>query len=297
MGSSAMMVGMMSNMDSGTGTSEHYVTRYVAGDIESVRLRLIDAVEGMEYRVVTENPLLAKRGARCGGQWGCSANVLDYPTTLTIGLKQVGRNSTRVTFDYDVKNPFVTKGDKYVLTREAEAMIAIATRRAIASSCAACGSEIVGDSRFCRQCGAPTENTKPAELDVLRLTAGAQVGYQWSILGVIFLLVALLIPLFLFFKSYPDPERFMRAVRVIYLLCSVFGGLGLWGLFAGIRRLGKALKPTSVEEPVGLPRLKTAPRTNELPPISEDSIPVSSSVVEGTTDLLPAERRRSSSTT
>jgi hypothetical protein len=288
---------MMSSMDSGTGTSEHYVTRYVVGDIESVRLRLIDAVESMGYRVVTENPLLAKRGARGGGQWGCSADVLDYPTTLTIGLKSVARNSTRVTFDYEIKHPFVTKGDKYVLTREAEALIAIATRRAIAASCAACGSEIVGDSRFCRQCGAPTENTKPAELDVLRLTAGAQIGYQWSILGFIFLLVALLLPLFLFFKSYPDPERFARAVRVIIILCSTFGGLGMWGLLSGIRRLHKTLKPTSVEEPVGLPRVKTAPRTNELPPITEESVPVSSSVVEGTTDLLPAERRRTTSTT
>jgi rRNA maturation endonuclease Nob1 len=284
-------------MDSGTGTSEHYVTRYVAGDIESVRLRLVDAVESMGYRIITESPMLAKRGARSGGQWGCSADILDYPTTLTIGLKSVGRNSTRVTFDYEVKNPFVTKGDKYVLTREAEALIAIATRRAIATSCAACGSEIVGDSRFCRQCGAPTENAKPAELEVLRLTAGAQVGYQWSILGFIFLLVALLLPLILFFKSSSDPERFMRAVRVIMILCATFGGLGMWGLLSGIRRLGRTLKPTSVEEPVGLSRLKTAPRTNELPPLTEDSVPVSSSVVEGTTDLLPAERRRTTSTT
>lgn len=297
MGSSTNMVGMMSNMDSGAGTSEHYVTRYVAGDIESVRLRLIDAVESMEYRIVTESPLLAKRAARCGGQWGCSADILDYPTTLTIGLKSVGRNSTRVTFDYEVKNPFVTKGDKYTLTREAEALIAIATRRAIAASCTACGSEIVGDSRFCRQCGAPTDNAKPAELEVLRLTAGAQVGYQWSVLGFIFLLVALLIPLVLLFKRFQDPERFMRGVRMVILLCSVFGSLGMWGLLAGIRRLSRTLKPTSVEQPVGLSRLKTAPRTNELPPITEDSAPISSSVVEGTTDLLPAERRRTTSTT
>ena len=52
-----MMVGMISNMDAGTGTSEHYVTRFVAGDIESVRLRLVEAVEGLGYRIITESPM------------------------------------------------------------------------------------------------------------------------------------------------------------------------------------------------------------------------------------------------
>lgn len=285
MGSEVILMG-----DSGStmGTSEHFITRHIAGDVEAVRMRLVVALEEMNYRVVTENPLIAKRAARGSGVWGGSTDVLDYPATITIGLKASGRGATRANFDYVVKHPMLSGGDKQTLTREAEAIIALAMRRAPVS-CAACGVEIVTESRFCRQCGAPTGAAKPAELEVLRLTAGGRAGYQLTVIALVFLLLALLPPLLPLLKSFPDPARFMRVVRGVIILSGILSGIGFWTLIAGLRRLHLTLNPKGTEEPAIAPRLPGAVRTNELPPAEESPLP--GSIVDGTTDLLPLARR------
>ena len=43
--------------------SEHSARRVVAGDVESVRRRLVYALESLGYSVVSENPLQARRGS------------------------------------------------------------------------------------------------------------------------------------------------------------------------------------------------------------------------------------------
>ena len=82
---------------------DHDVTRIVAGDAESLRARLASALERMGYRVLNENPIQARRGARGLARSGCSQDILDYHRSLYIGLKSAGANSTRVTFAYTVK--------------------------------------------------------------------------------------------------------------------------------------------------------------------------------------------------
>src|SRR5215470_5096296 len=51
---------------------DHDVTRIVAGDAESLRARLVEILESMEYRVLNENPIRARRGARALARSGCS---------------------------------------------------------------------------------------------------------------------------------------------------------------------------------------------------------------------------------
>jgi hypothetical protein len=172
--------------DGGFYTFEHDVTRTVAGDVEGVRARLADALEQVGYRVLNENPIQSRRSAKGGATTGCSNDILDYHSSLDVGLKAAGVNSTRVTFAYTIKGVYtgyLSKGDRHTLTREAEAVIALATARVVAAHCSACGAETAG-ARFCRQCGAPIPLSHPAELDVLHLTADANASYKNIAAGV-----------------------------------------------------------------------------------------------------------------
>ena len=277
--------------DGGYYTFEHDVTRIVAGDPESVRARLADALEQMGYRVLDENPLHARRSARGGAMTGCSTNVLNYSTSLNVGLKSAGPNSTRVTFDYVVKQVYtgyLSKGDRHTLTREAEAIIALATARALPSTCASCGAEIVGGSRFCRQCGAPKNAAHPAELEVLRLTGGANASYKSIAPGALFIVIALLLPLILFFLDQ-DHAKFAKRVIAISMIAGSLGASGLIMLLMGMFRLRKLAKPPAEAEPLPLPPRRSigVPDTAELPPPS-----VQHSVTEATTDLLSQKAER-----
>jgi hypothetical protein len=140
-------------------STEIYLKRVLAGNSESVRSRLSAALERLGYDVIEEEPaLLARRGAKGWGRWGGSANLLDYAMTLVIRLKPVGTYATRATFDYNIKHPSVSRGEEEVLIREVEAITALASVRPADNICSACGTESRGDSRFCRQCGAPPIN-------------------------------------------------------------------------------------------------------------------------------------------
>src|SRR5215510_11599848 len=139
----------------GDTSFDHDVTRIVAGDPESLRARLADALEQMGYRVLNENPIQSRRGASGLAKSGCSQDILDFRRSLDIGLKSAGPNTTRVTFAYTVKgvySGYITKGDRSTLTREAEAIVALAQSRAALSYCTACGADGAGGTRFCRQC-------------------------------------------------------------------------------------------------------------------------------------------------
>lgn len=257
--------------------SEHDVTRVMAGQVESVRQRLVIALEQLGYRVMSENPLRARHGARGGAAYFMSANALEYPTRLEISLKPQGQGATQVTFDYQVQHGAFGKGDRQTLTREAEAIVALASQRAQAMNCAGCGVEVAADTRFCRKCGAPVNMAAPAEIEVMRLTAGTRGGYQWSLIGVGILLFGTIFPLLAAVVNKP-----MKMV-VVWAIISAFGA---WALGAGLRRTHLTLNPSGEKEELRLPTYAPSavptPITNELPqPAGYRSI------TEGTTDLLP----------
>jgi ribosomal protein L40E len=257
--------------------SEHDLTRVMAGQVESVRQRLAIALEQLGYRVMSENPLRARHSARNGATYFMSANALEYPTRLEISLKPQGNGATQVTFDYQVQHGAFGKGDRQTLTREAEAIIALASQRAQAMSCVGCGAEVAADSRFCRKCGAPISVSAPAELEVMRLTAGTRAGYQWTWIGVGILLFGAVFPLLATVANKP------MKMMVIWALVSAFGA---WALGAGLRRTHLTLNPREEKDEARLPT--SAPAVIPTPITNELSQPaVYRSITEGTTDLLP----------
>lgn len=170
----------------GSQTTEIYLKRELVGSVESVSARLIAALERLGYDVIEDQPaILGRRGARGWGTWWGSADVLDYSMTLVIRLKPIGDHSTRATFDYKVSHPWLSKGDKEVVSREVEAITALATMRSADKLCAACGTEAMDDSRFCRRCGAPM-TAEQTELDVLRMAAETRAGHTSVVTSTIF---------------------------------------------------------------------------------------------------------------
>jgi hypothetical protein len=268
----------------GVGISEHTVIRVMAGESEMLRARLADALERLGYRVLDENPLRAKHAARGAATYYCSANALDYPTSLEISLKPQGVGATRVTIDYSVRHGGFGKGDRQSLTREAEAIIALAAQQAQPLSCVQCQADVLADSKFCRKCGAPTSvAAPPAELEVMRLTANARAGHQWTVIGAIMLGLGTFTPLLLWtLTQFPNLSKGGKAVAVLAVVSAIFGG---WAFLAGLRRTHLTLNPREPAEPITplLPRRAalSAPRTNELEPPQPQL-----SITEGTTSLL-----------
>lgn len=315
----------MGGMYDMNAVAEHEVVRLVPGDIETVRRRLSEALEQLGYRVLDENPLRARRRGNGWGQSGCSTDVLDYPITLQIGLKAISHNTTRATFDYTVKNPMLVKGDRHTLMREAEALIALAVARATAAACTACGTEASTGARFCRQCGAPNAAAEPAELEVLRLTANSRAAYH-SLLGGGLSILGAVVVASLFFMLDPDAAKFAKHVRVISIIASLLAACGLPLLIGGIWRLHSMLnvqddageQPGTSRRPLteahwhdgyGLAigeqsdtpqRPLIVPNTASLPTQPNAALPphlvsnqeVFHSITEGTTDLLPQEKKR-----
>lgn len=291
----------ISTMSNGGGmyyTFEHDVTRHVFGDAESVRARLTDALEQMGYRVLNDNPIQARRSAKSSATSGCSQDILQYQTTLNIGLKTAGINLTRVTFDYEIKgvySGYMTKGDRRTLTREAEAILALAMARSSATHCAACGADTAGSSRFCRQCGSPLTIATPPQMEVLRMTSNANASSKNIGMGLFFVLLAgLVLPLL--FLHTDDPVRYAKILKVVLALSSSFGIAGLLMVLFGYWRLRNTInKPIELDALPQSPRRGfsennreiNAPDTNELPPTS-----IQHPVTEATTDLLPHEVKR-----
>ena len=275
------MAELVEEVDGSRGLSrtEHALRGVLNSDIESVRRRLAQALDKLGYKVISEEPLYARRGARGRAAYYCSADILEYPIKLTIGLKQLSPNATLATFDYTVEHfgSVSFKGDQQTVRREAEAIIALAASDTTTSVCGACGTSQTDDARFCRVCGAPNAGGAPAEVEVLRLTAGARAGQHLIITGAIWAAVSLLAALPVIFLSG-------RAVgwAAGLLLAQVAAGLLL--LFAGERRLSRTLNPRPPRHPappVGATQagsLKGA--ATFLPP------PAQTYVTEGTTELL-----------
>lgn len=259
--------------------TDHNFSQVLPGDIESVRERLVYALEQLGYRVISEQPLIVKP-KRPGSS--CSFDVLRCVKNLTIGLKSLNPTSTLVTFDYEILNSFVTKGDRQTVEREAEAITALASSRSVPTLCVACGTNNSEDSRFCRVCGTPNVAEEPVELEVLRLTRGARVGHQSIVGGVISMLVVLALTLPMIFLSSKGPRG-----GTILLIVGELVSL-LW-LFYGMWRLHRTLNPKEEKRQTlkaATPRAFAATQTAALPPQSARA-----SVTEGTTERLVTPER------
>lgn len=279
---------------SGVGNTEFYLKRVFAGDAESLRARLVVALETLNYRVLDEQPLKAKRCARGWGAYFLSADVREYPTKLTIALKPMGATATLVTFDYEVTHPAAlsTKGDRQTLRREAEALLALAAERAAPTACMACGATNSSDSRFCRICGALYSSGEPAELEVLRLTAGARAGHQLHVIGMICAFFALVASLLLMLSGMLSGKAGAAKLGVLVLMLGETIALVIMAF--GASYLHGTLNPNEDEEAPQRSNARAAggaylPTGREpLPPRPERI-----SVTEGTTELLelqPDER-------
>lgn len=255
--------------------NDYDVTLTITGEVESLRPRLSEAIQKLGYTVLGEQPLYAKRGAEGGARWDCSFEVLDYPTRLTISLKQVNDIAVLATFSYEVKScKHMTKGDRQTLVREAEAIAALGSERLSISACPSCATPIIDDSHFCRRCGAPLV-VEVAELEVFRLTRKSRTAYHNLVIGVLTLFIAslLLLPLL-----WVEPKLF----KVLLTIGSAFGAFGLFALLQAIWQLHFALNPNSSQKAIARPAPAfTAPLTQALP-----VRPARASVTEGTTELL-----------
>jgi hypothetical protein len=273
----------------GSQTTEIYLKRVLPGNIESVRARLGVALERLGYDVLEVEPSLhGRRAARGWGTWYGSADVLDYPMTLVVRLKSAGEHSTHATFDYTIKHPWLSKGEKEVLTHEAEAIVALATTRATEKVCAACGTEATDDSRFCRRCGAPM-TSEQAELDVLRMAAETRAGHTSVVTSVILSLSAIVIALLAWLVYISKGSVSTKGLWFVICLMSVITLFNfLVGRFAW-QRLNAALAAKREAA-----RTLPGSRVQTLPHVEPAALPprhVGHSVTEGTTELLKAQTR------
>jgi len=263
-----------------TTISDHDFTLAIPGDVGSVRARLVNAVQTLGYKVLGDQPLYAKRGRQGAAKWDCSLNVLDYPTTVTISLKQTNDAAVLATFNYEIKSYMrMTKGDRQTLAREAEAIAALAMERAVASACRTCGTQAMDESNFCRRCGVPLGLDVP-ELEVLRLTRNARGSYHRMFVGIVALLLALLTvaPWFVVVGG--------RIVGPMLWVGIPLASYGLFLLLHGAWQLHRTLNPAAMKSVTTAAQhaFKASVTTTALPPAP-------TSVTEGTTNLLSTDPR------
>jgi ribosomal protein L40E len=272
--------------NAGLGYTEFDTRRVIAGDLESVRRRLCDVLEEFKYRVLSEQPIQARRPQQ---RSILAANHLEVNVKLSVALKPLSPHATLATFAYAAEYIW-TEGDKQTFDCEVDAIVALATASAKATVCRACGAGNTGDSRFCRACGAPAaRESLPAELEVMRLTAGARAAHQEHFTGalILFASLALALPLILI------PDR-PKPVRLGFIILAIGQLLGWLTLLYGMLRLHRTLNPRrgGQREPFAtdLPRaVAGAQGTSALPPPSANAW--AASVTEGTTELLGAPPR------
>ena len=254
--------------------SDHDLTLAIPGDVATVRLRLLEAIQKVGYKVLGEQPIYAKRGSQCSAVWDCSLNPLDYPTTLTVSLKQTNDAAVLATFSYEIKSyVHLTKGDRQTLAREGEAIAALATERAAISACRACGTEVTDESHFCRRCGAPLVLDVP-ELEVLRLTKKTRGSYHNILVGMVGLMLAALAII---------PMTIIKGGGIyapLFWLGIAFASYALFLLVQGTWQLHHTLNPKTAKNVTTSPQpaFKSS-ATTALPPGSV-------SVTEVTTNLL-----------
>lgn len=264
-------------------TTEIYLKRVLPGTIESVRLRLSAAMEQIGYDVIEEEPTLRGRRAEKGwAQWYGSADVMDYATTLVIRFKAVGPQTTRVTFDYTVAHQWLMQGEKEILVREAEAIVALASARSADKVCLACGTETIDDSRYCRRCGSPLTTDQTA-LEVLRIAAEGRAAHSSVVTSVMLSALTSILFFFIAVLSWAGRVNVWKVALAagLFSLFNVIIGRFAW------TRLKNALK-LKTERPT------VTPMVNEMLPGEPAALPPPSfgtSVTEGTTELFGQPKR------
>ena len=270
----------------GTETTEIYLKRVLPGSVESVRSRLGAAMEQVGYDVIEEEPTLrGRRGAKGWGAWYGSADVMDYATTLVIRFKAVGPQTTRVTFDYTVNHQWLMQGEKEILVREAEAIVALASARSADKVCLACGTETLDESRYCRRCGSPLTTDQTA-LEVLRIAAESRAAHSSVVTSVILSAVTSILLFFVAVLAWAGRANMSKlafltgAAGLLAVLNLVFGRFAWMRLCSGLK--------LKAERPAVTPIVRELPANEPaaLPPPS-----VGASVIEGTTELFGQPER------
>ena len=261
--------------------AEHSITLKLPGNPDSLRTRLSAALAQLDYVVLHDQPIQARRHSRKLGS--ASTNVLNYSMDLTIGLKALGAEATEATFLYEWKTTWGAIGDKPTLTREAEAIAALALLHLKQTVCIGCGREQTAETKFCRNCGQPLASTSPAELEVLKLTAAANAAAKSNSFHItVGALVLLLLPVaVLLTKQAAVFFWFSWVMSLVFWLSSAFGGTRL------LNAIGAKLTKTDELLSAGHQRqaqMQPTTTQNQLPPAQM-------SVTEATTHRLrmPAE--------
>lgn len=266
-------------------TTEHYLRRVLAGDVQSVRLRLVSALERIGYDVIDDDDMTirGRRGAAGWAAYFASADVLDYPRTLVVKLKPAGEHATRATFDYVIKHPSLSTGEKAILTREAEAISSLATVRKIEKLCPACGTESTDDSRFCRQCGTPM-TFESSDLELLNMAAEIRAGYTSVVTSEIVNVAAMLgvgsaIFVLKAMGAVVSPAVWTILVFTFLLLAVNVGVIGF-----GWNRMSRSLRRKSKSESLPVPaEILSFPLASASRQFDAAAPP---SVIEATTSLL-----------
>ena len=282
-------IAVMGGSNNEMTVSEHTTGRVMKGEPEVVRGRLVYALESLGYTVVSDNPVAARRARR---KDIVRADFLDHPRRLSVGLRQVGEAATQATFDFAVSHGgCATNGDMLTLEREADAIVAVASAPAATGVCTSCGTENGGDARFCRLCGAPNASGVPAEVEVMRLTAGSRAGLQEIFCGVLIALLCAGLSLPLLLADKPKP---FRVGLIIFIVGEVIGwAMALYGMLRIYRMLRS--RPEG-QAPQALPAYNpeaAAATTGRLSHAQAAALPPGGrfSVTDGTTELLTPRAR------
>lgn len=266
-----------SSSGGGTGVGEHSMTRVLAGETEGARRRLIYALEALGYSVTSESPLQARRRRL---KDVVRADFTEHSRKLSVSLRPSSDTAVVATFDFEVKHGgCMSRGDLKTLEREADAIVALAAAPPASTLCRACGTENGGDAHFCRLCGAPSAAGVPAELEVLRLTAGSRASLQEITTGLLIALLTLAVTLpMILFSVRP---KVVNTGWVCFLIGETLGWLmtlyGVLRLYLTLNSKKRSARLAGTGQAQTLPQSLPSAQTTALPPAS---------VTEGTTELL-----------
>lgn len=250
--------------------AEHTITLKLPGNPDSLRPRLLAALTQLDYVTLHDQPIQAHRQARRLG--GASTNVLNYSMDLTIGLSALGTEATEATFLYEWKTTWGAIGDRPTLSKEAEALAALALLHLKQTVCTGCGREQTAEAKFCRACGLSLASTVPAELEVLKLMAAANAAAKSNSFHLTVGMVALpLLTLAVLLTKQAMPFFwFAMAMSIVFWLCSAFGATRLMeAIGAKLEKRKELLTPSTSNSPQQLEALK--PYAQALPSITEDT--------------------------
>lgn len=262
--------------------AEHSVTLKLPGNPASLLPRLAAALKELDYLVLHEQPLQARRKARQLGS--ASTNVLNYSMNLTIGLKALGTEATEATFLYEWRSTWGAIGDRPTLTKEAEALAALAQLHLKQTVCTVCGREQTAEAKFCRSCGQALASTVPTELEMLKLMAAANAAAKSNSFHItVGVMVLLVLPVaVLLTKQTAVFFWFGLLMSFVFWLSSLFAGSRLMDAIGAKLTKTDELLATSAQNQA---QLTPHGAEKQFPPAL-------SSVTEATTHLLktPAQR-------